>query len=97
MSQGADEFIRVLEQAGVLVQDRDRRRLHHFFGPTKPKTVKVRIAVALDDDGDWFAWGGPDDDSEAEVRAQMPDGSKVYWVTAKIQMPGADIEGEVEA
>ena len=69
------------------------------------KTVKVRIAVVLDEDGGWSAngWGGrgvPVPDNVQIISAveflAMPAAGR-YWVNAELPIPEpTEIEGEVE-
>lgn len=66
------------------------------------RTVKVRIAVAVDTDGDWRSAGqnGWDDD----IAMSMSGGSEYlispawYWVEAELPVPsGVAVQGSVEA
>lgn len=56
------------------------------------KTVRVRIAVAVDDKGSW-AVGGTDSDSarfaERKARREIgnPDGVTVHWIEADVPLP----------
>ena len=64
------------------------------------KTVKVRIAVAVDPDGKWSAYGCPgadETDMDIAVDAVAP-GEARYWVTAELPIPAEiDVAGAVEA
>lgn len=58
---------------------------------SEQKTVRVRIAVAVDKDGDWRAWG----DVEEVV---VFGGEALHWVEADIPLPQPQtVEGEVVA
>lgn len=68
------------------------------------KTKKIRIAVAVDGNGDWSAvgWSGAD---PAEVRGIVLEGvsgaaeEHIVWVVAEVPIPeqsSLDIEGTVE-
>lgn len=63
-------------------------------------TVKVRIAVAVDADGDWNACGGSGmDDGEAMDIAidVVGNGEARYWLTAELPVPEPqEIEATVE-
>ncbi len=66
-------------------------------------SVKVRIAVAVDDRGDWYAVGWKDalsDDMEGDALGQLMDGStykQLYWITAELPIPEpVKVEGTVE-
>ena len=69
------------------------------------KTVRVRIAVAVRQDGTYNAggWCGPDDtpsDDElaADVAEFAPPSIHIHFVTAGIPLPVAqEIEGRVDA
>jgi hypothetical protein len=71
------------------------------------KTVKVRIAVAVDHEGNWYAIGHPSagEDSEqtfadACAFGCLEEREAHYWITAEVPVPDADmpepeIAGEV--
>ena len=64
------------------------------------KTVKVRIAVAVDPDGNWNAYGWTDADGVAMELALegVASGEARYWVTAELPVPPApEVAGAVEA
>ncbi len=66
---------------------------------TEPKTVNVRIAVAVDKNGEWRANGWNGDDGSAMGRATdwLEIGVRCYWVTATLPIPEAqEIAGKVE-
>lgn len=68
---------------------------------TEPKTVTVRIAVAIDPYGGWNAVGASTIDDGAAMDLAI-DGVKAgearYWVTATLPIPEAqEIAGKVEA
>lgn len=48
------------------------------------KTVKVRIAVAVDVDGDWHLGF-----AENEARELLSGAARVYWLTAELPVPEA--------
>ena len=73
---------------------------------SQPKTVRVRIAVAVGDDGVWNScgWGGPNDtqkDVELIGIALEPMESgivNVHWVEADVPVPASVVvEGNVSA
>jgi hypothetical protein len=56
------------------------------------KTVKVRIAVAVDQRGDWYAGGDPNSDEQemlAEARGWVHDDGSIatYFVEAELPLP----------
>lgn len=66
------------------------------------KTLKVRIAVAIDFDGNWSAsgWDKGGDDQLMDIAAEGVDvGETRYWITAVLPIPEIQevqkIEGEV--
>ena len=68
---------------------------------TEPKTVTVRIAVAVDTRGVWNAVGAStiDDGVAMDLAAEaVADGEARYWVTATLPIPEPqEIDGTVEA
>ena len=73
--------------------------------------MKVRIAVAVDENGAWGAWGWDDGGEEKEGESGIQQGAigslpsdgphplrhHVVWVTADVPLPAAvAVEGEVE-
>lgn len=64
------------------------------------KTVKVRIAVAVDPSGDWNSDGwmrGKDKDMREQAVDPLQDGAAVYWLTAELPVPEAqEIAATVE-
>lgn len=64
------------------------------------KTVKVRIAVAVDPDGKWAAHGWPEQDDETAFELVVDDlkhGEYRYFLTAELAVPEiAQIEAEAE-
>lgn len=64
------------------------------------KTVKVRIAVAVGEDGDWYAYGNADasdDVAKDEAREFLPS-AVVHIVTAELPVPEpVEVEAQVEA
>lgn len=67
---------------------------------TEPKTVTVRIAVAIDPHGGWNAVGTnaiDDDDAMSLAMMDLPV-CTAYWVTVTVPVPEAqEIAGKVEA
>ncbi len=62
------------------------------------KAVKVRIAVAVDADGAWFAYGAKNESDAtviSEVQFECP--GHIYWITAEIPTEPPTIEATVEA
>ncbi len=68
---------------------------------TEPKTATVRIAVAVDQDGDWAACGAiyiTDEEMMGDATYHLNDGAARYWVTATLPIPEPqEISGTVEA
>ena len=65
------------------------------------KTVKVRIFVAVDSDGDWEAAGYPDCKTRDMIHCSdklCGERNDYHWVTAEIPIPDATLEisGTVE-
>lgn len=67
------------------------------------RTVKVRIAVAVDSDGRWSAYAYSDEFGVVKTTHDdvfvddMKDGEARYFVTAELPVPEAvDVEGSVE-
>lgn len=63
------------------------------------KTVKVRIAVAVDPNGwDWRAYGDAGLPDHAVMSSAVSTScQKVFWVTAELPIPEPkEVEGEVE-
>jgi hypothetical protein len=68
------------------------------------KTIKVRIALAVDADGDWCAngWSTKSDPKRYEEDAfgcaveNIADGEARYWIEADVQVP-EKITGTVKA
>lgn len=69
-------------------------------GGSSMKTVKVRIAVAVDSDGDWSAsgWKGARDYHAMGTAVDgVGDNASRYWITAELPIPEAPtIAGSVE-
>jgi hypothetical protein len=64
------------------------------------KTVKVRIAVAVDHNGGWSAYGGSgmsDEESMEEAVFNVGYIPTQFFVTAELPVPEqVEVEGEVE-
>ncbi len=67
------------------------------------KTVKVRIAVAVDPKGRWYAMGTPslprnhDELLETVDMDQCGPNEALFWVTAELPIPEVlEVEGEVQ-
>ncbi len=63
-------------------------------------TVKVRVAVAVDRDGEWCAAGwtsASDDDKTDAAREHVSDGERVYFLTAELQIPVDIVPDDVPA
>jgi hypothetical protein len=64
-------------------------------GGSSVKTVKVRIAVAVDEDGDWNAAGNslisdcPDRDAVEGATGGLFGTVKVYWIDLELPVPEA--------
>lgn len=63
-------------------------------------TVRVRIAVAVNKDSDWYVagrHGWPDWTSENEARSGLPLGSTVAWVIADVPLPKpVEVKGTID-
>ena len=63
-----------------------------------PKTVKVRVAVAVDEDGAWSATGGhdvrPRESAAMAAEDLEPQAVRIFYLTATLPIPD---EPEVEA
>lgn len=66
------------------------------------KTVKVKIAVAVDTDGDWCSagWSNADDnDLIGAAIENIGEGEARYWLIAELEVPEEkkpiEIEGKV--
>ena len=67
---------------------------------SETKTVRVRVAVAVDPDGTWNAvgWSGAKDDDDMVGLALDMVGTQesVYWLTADLPLPATvEIPAEV--
>lgn len=63
------------------------------------RTVKIRIAVAVDPSGDWYALGYPEpsDHIHGDCSEALQEGESRYWVTAELAVPEvAEVAGQVE-
>jgi hypothetical protein len=64
------------------------------------KTVKVRIAVTVDSDGDWSAsgWKGAQDDDAMGIAIDgVGENSSRYWITAELPIHEVQtVAGSVE-
>lgn len=64
------------------------------------KTVKVRIAVAVDPSGHWNGYGNADaldTDALDQARQLVGEGEARYWLTAELPVPEAqEIAATVE-
>lgn len=67
---------------------------------TSAPTVRVRIAVAVDQESDWNAtgWSGADDDAAmGDAVDTVGSGEARYWVTVDLPIPQAvEVAGNVE-
>lgn len=60
--------------------------------------VKVRIAVAVSSQNDWFAVGWDNADTAMDTASKGRVGpSKKYWLTAELDAPDRGIPPEIEA
>lgn len=53
-------------------------------------TVRVKVAVAVDEDGGWYAIGVNDSDDECiktEAAGQVGDNRLLYWLQADLELP----------
>jgi hypothetical protein len=61
----------------------------------KPKTVRVRIAVALHPEGHWSARGDSDPEVARDIEHSVEDGWTLAWVEASVPLPVTPtVEGE---
>jgi len=52
--------------------------------------MKVTIAIAINEDGEWYAWGGSQwdkDDAKNEVEGQVCDPHVVHFIEAEVPLP----------
>lgn len=69
-----------------------------------PKTVKVRVALAVDPEGDWYAvgWSPPrgepvsDREKMAAATEMVGEDEARYWLTAEVPVPTPE-EKEIKA
>lgn len=68
-----------------------------------PKTVKVRVCVAVDADGNHAAaavWPGRSEEEAKQEATELVEGDwpvAVYWLTAELAVPEeVEVEAEVE-
>ena len=71
------------------------------FATPSPNTVRVRIAVAVAENGDWCGYGGADNtDAKSSKYATegMAEGRRISFITADVPLPErpAEIQGVVE-
>ena len=63
-------------------------------GERKMATVRVRIAAAVNPDGEWNAcgWSGTasDDDKMSLCVDPLAAGEKRYWLEAELEIPSVD-------
>lgn len=62
------------------------------------RTVRVRIAVAIDASGAWSACGGTHCTGDEDAREwlyleDLKEGEHYYWVEADVPVPSNEIEG----
>lgn len=73
------------------------------MGPTKANTVRVRIAVAIDEDGEWSATGWyryTDEEAKASAFKRLDGGvvESISWIVADVPIPTPQvIEGVVQS
>jgi hypothetical protein len=64
------------------------------------RKVRVRIAVAVDPDGNWNScgWSSGDDEQKLEIATEdLQHGESRYWLTAELEVPDvAEIQAEIE-
>ena len=67
--------------------------------PGKPTKCRVRIAVAVDDDGNWEAYGSSQCDEDHTIgdllEEQLPnlegDAKQQYWLIVDIPLPPTEV------
>ena len=60
--------------------------------------VRVRIAVAMDYEGGWSAFGHFEEGNTSSLlvaKEGLSETAAVYWVEASLPIPGQHVEGEV--
>jgi hypothetical protein len=70
---------------------------------SKPSTIRVKIAVALDDDGNWVACGGSawgDDATISEVLDDFRDevsgdAQQQFWLVVDLPLPTSEVHAAV--
>lgn len=65
----------------------------------KPKTVPVRIALAINAEGDWQAvgWKGASKQSMKDSAAEgVHGGDSIFWIMVDVPLPSKTIRGKVE-
>jgi hypothetical protein len=78
------------------------------MGMTMSKTIKIRIPVAVDPQGRWYAYGwnsgkhdGPrnhDELLEVTDMDQIGPNEALFWITAELPVPEAqEVAAEVES
>ena len=57
--------------------------------PTKPKTVRVRIAVAVDAEGEWNSFGFSEmgEDAMSHAAEHVGDDPAKYWIEVDLPAP----------
>jgi hypothetical protein len=63
-------------------------------------TIEVKIAVAVDRNGNWCSAGWKDagDKEKRDSAAEYVEpGERIYWLTARVEVPGTEPEIEVPA
>lgn len=70
-------------------------------GEQDEKTVRVRVAVAVGEDGSWAAEGGsawPDKRSAGEAAWHVGSVKRIYFIEATLPLPAAStVEAEVRS
>ncbi len=88
-------------EAAAYAMGADRRKSSEPAAKPKApeRTVRVRIAVAVDDDGDWQAFGGSgyaDHKLSEYVKARVGQQHSMHWVEAELPVPQVrTVRGEV--
>ena len=51
------------------------------------RTVRVRVAVAVEASGNWTAWGAADTDDDEAIGNVYEPGDVVYFLEAEVPVP----------
>lgn len=97
----AAQTMREILAAGIEAGDDVEHKLRDLYALREsraPKTIPVRIAVAVNKDGSWTSGGDSNStDAEAILEAGLLPGDRLVWITANVPLPEeTEVRGEVE-